>query len=130
MSNYKYKNALLVDDSDIDLLICKTILLNTRFSKYIVEKKSVGSALDYLISTIDKPEDTPDIIFLDIMMPVMDGFVFLNNFDLLPDSIKRHSRIIVLSSTESLEDLNRVNSNKYVYKFLSKPLTKIALSGL
>jgi CheY-like chemotaxis protein len=130
MDSFRYKKALLIDDNEIDNFINKKLLLKTRFALDIVEKKSAASALDFLRSVANEPENMPDIIFLDIMMPVMDGFDFLDEFDKLPASLKANCRIIMLSSTESFKDLNRANSNKYVYKFLNKPLTEMVLAAI
>lgn len=130
MSTYKYQTALLIDDNEIDNFINKKLLTKTQFSQNIKEVTSAIKALDFLKENADNPENLPDIIFLDIMMPVMDGFEFLEEYDKLPQTIKSKPRIIMLSSTESFKDLNRANSNKYVYKFLNKPLTEPALAAI
>jgi CheY-like chemotaxis protein len=130
MSTYKYQTALLIDDNEIDNFINKKLLMKTQFSENIKEVTSALKALEFLKENADSPENLPDIIFLDIMMPVMDGFEFLEEYDKLPQSIKSKPKIIMLSSTESFKDLNRANSNKYVYKFLNKPLTEPALAAI
>ena len=127
MDQFLYNTALLIDDNDIDNFVNKEILLKNSFARDVAVQKSVSSAIEYLNSTVNQPENIPDIIFLDIMMSVMDGFVFIEQFDLLPDVIRNHSKIIILSSSDNYKDLKRANSSKYVYKYLKKPLTKMMI---
>lgn len=129
-NGFKYKSVLLVDDSEIDNFVNKKLISKTQFAKETVEKLSAKSALEFLSKESANPENLPDIIFLDIMMPIMDGFAFLNEFEKLPESVHKKSKIVMLSSSESFKDLNRANSNKYVKKFLNKPLNEKALQVL
>ncbi|MDZ4840129.1 MAG: response regulator [Bacteroidota bacterium] len=130
MSSFRFENVLLIDDNEIDNFINKKLIEKAGFSKTIDECKSGSDALEYLNSKFITNEKLPDLIFLDIMMPVMDGFEFLENYDKLDYKIKSNTRIIMLSSTESFKDLNRANSSKYVYKFLNKPLTEPVLIAI
>ena len=130
MTKSKYKFTLLIDDNEIDNYINKQIIKTTNFSEEIIVHQSAQEGLEFLKSLLDKKADLPDIIFLDIMMPVMDGFEFLLEFEKLSGQIKDKCKVIMLSSSESFKDLNRANSNKFVYKFLNKPLSAAVLAAI
>jgi CheY-like chemotaxis protein len=65
----------------------------------------------------------PEIIFLDINMPVVNGFEFLDKFEKLNNTVKEHCAIIMLSSSVHIDDIKRAEADKHVRFFLSKPLT-------
>jgi CheY-like chemotaxis protein len=116
-----YKNILVVDDSEIDQLIVKKVIQIANFAQQVVVRNSGQSALEYLAVT--PPTDLPELIFLDLNMPVLDGLGFLKVFDSLPDVIKDTCQIIVLSSSTNKNDLNKVLQSKFVKKIITKPLT-------
>lgn len=121
---------MLVDDDEIDNFITKKMIDDSHFAKKLIIKLSSEEALNYLKKEQNNPEELPDLIFLDILMPVMDGFAFLEEFDKLNDIIKKKCKIILLSTSESFKDLNRANKNRYVSKFLTKPLIEAALNAI
>lgn len=75
-------------------------------------------------------EKIPDFIFLDLNMPVKDGFGFLAEFAELNENIRKKSRVVVLSSSISPDDINRASTNPFVHKYLNKPLTDKYLEAL
>lgn len=119
---------MLIDDNELDNFINKKLIENEQFAGEVTVHQSAQAALDELKSI--SPANLPDLIFLDIMMPHMDGFGFLAEFDKLDESIRNKSRIIMLSTSESFKDLNKANQSKYVYKFLNKPLTKAVMDAI
>ncbi len=129
-SNARYSVVMLVDDNELDNFINKKLLENEKFADTVLVHQSAQSALDELKKFENLPESQPNIIFLDIMMPHMDGFGFLDEFGKLSESLKKKVKIVMLSTSESFKDLNKANQSKYVYKFLNKPLNKPVLDAI
>jgi len=126
----KFTNVLLVDDNEIDNFINERIISSSGFAKNIVVRNSADSALDYLKEIASSEEKIPEIIFLDLNMPVKDGFGFLQDYAELDDKIKTKSKVIVLSSSISPEDINKASVNPFVFKYLNKPLSEKYLEAI
>jgi len=121
---------MLIDDNELDNFINKKLIESESFADKVMIHASAQSALEELKKISGNTSSLPDIIFLDIMMPHMDGFGFLEEFNKLPDAVKKHSKVVMLSTSESFKDLNKANQDKNVYKFLNKPLNKAVLDAL
>jgi CheY-like chemotaxis protein len=126
----RYTSVMLIDDNELDNFINKKLLENEQFTTNVYVHQSAQAALEDLKALAATPDKLPQVIFLDIMMPGMDGFAFLAEFDKLQNEIKGKSKIIMLSTSESFKDLNRANQSRYVYKFLNKPLNKPVLDAI
>ncbi len=120
--------TMLVDDSEIDLFIHRRFLELCHFSKELVTCKSAESALNILRD--GNGDAPPDIIFLDLNMPVVDGFSFLSQFMELPARIKNHTRIVVLTSSNSPADREQVFLYKNVIEMITKPLKQSDVDAL
>ncbi|HNS12729.1 MAG TPA: response regulator [Bacteroidia bacterium] len=126
----RYQIAMLIDDNELDNFINKKLIESESFADKVIIHASAQSALEELKKISGNTSSLPDVIFLDIMMPHMDGFGFLEEFNKLPDTVKKHSKVVMLSTSESFKDLNKANQDKNVYKFLNKPLNKAVLDAL
>ncbi len=124
---YRHKKVMVIDDSHIDRFIAERIISKSNFSERTILMSSAIEALQYLKS-VDNDEDLPQVIFLDIRMPEMDGFEFLRKYSELPDSLKRNCIIAMISSSADINDHKRAKESPYVYCFMEKPLSNEQLS--
>ncbi len=124
----KYETVMLIDDNPLDNFVNKNLVEKDQFARQVLVHERAQPALDFLNAAADA--DLPDLIFLDINMPEMDGFEFLDRFAGLENRITQKCRIIMLSTSDSFKDLNRANKNRFVRKFLNKPLTEQVLMAI
>ncbi|SEK24359.1 CheY chemotaxis protein or a CheY-like REC (receiver) domain [Maribacter orientalis] len=127
-------NFMLIDDREIDLFINQKVIeklaINANFKTYTIAKE----AIDYLssINNHSNSESTflPDIIFLDINMPIMNGFQFLNEFSAINKGKLNSIKIYLLSSTTSMNEIIKAEEHSACSGFISKPLTVHKLDKL
>jgi len=122
--------VMLVDDNDTDNFISKRIIEITKFAKRVEVKGSGKSALDYLKEFQNDPDNLPSVIFLDINMPIVDGFVFLYEFEKFSELVRSKCKVIILSSSDNKRDIDKIVNNNHVIKFITKPLTETALDEI
>lgn len=122
--------VMLVDDNDTDNFINERLIQITDFATNIEIKNSGKSALEYLEKHQNDREKIPDLIFLDINMPIVSGFSFLYEFENMPETIKNVSKVVVLTSSDDKRDIDRIVANDYVQKFITKPLSEQHLKDM
>lgn len=129
MAQIKKLNFIVIDDSKLDCFIAEKIIKNTGFSESIRSFLQAREALEYITNNpVD--EATPTIILVDIQMPIMNGFEFVEAFEKLPSSTTDNYIIYIISSSINENDLNRVHNYGSVKQFLNKPLTSNNLAAL
>lgn len=120
--------TVLIDDSDIDLFIQKRFLEVYQFSKQLTSYRSAEEALEKLNDA--RLQTAPDVIFLDLNMPNVDGFGFLEAFQALPNEVRDKSKIVVLTSSNSQEDKLQAMAYQNVVHFVTKPLKQSDIEDL
>lgn len=120
---------MVIDDSQMDRYVAQYNIKKTCFAEEIIMMESAKAALEYIRKSIAEKQNLPDFIFLDIRMPEIDGFQFLEEYSKLILS-QAKPILMMLSSSLSPEDHRRAAKNEYVEGFISKPLDKEKLQAL
>ena len=118
--------VVLIDDSDIDLFVQRRFIELSGFARRVITFRSSREALNYLSDSNLK--EHPELIFLDLNMPEIDGFSFLEQYNKLVTDAP--TRIIILTSSSSSLDRDRAATFGNVIGFLSKPLTESNLAEI
>ncbi|RKS25424.1 response regulator receiver domain-containing protein [Flavobacterium endophyticum] len=123
---------LCVDDDPITLMLYKMVIAKASFTEEIITAKNGQEALDYYNNLRAEGESqSPELIFLDLNMPVMGGWEFLDNFTKSEyQEFNAKTKVIVLSSTIDPTDIEKSKTYSIVIDFLSKPITKEMLEDL
>lgn len=128
MDNYNESLDLvmLIDDDNTTNYLNERLLKEMRVSKKIVVMKNGKEAIDYLkaAATGGNGVKSPDLIFLDIKMPVMDGFSFLEAYQKEGLDMTDQVIILMLTSSASFYDLERLRNYNKVKQHFSKALTR------
>lgn len=123
-----YKNkVMIVDDNPVDQLITEYILKFNHKKADIIVMTSASEALDYLAFNANVPQALPSLIFLDLDMPVMNGFDFLQRFKEYADEVKVGCRIVVVTASDVTGDIEKMKSDPHVIKLIAKPLHRHSL---
>lgn len=114
----------MIDDDSINNYINARLIKRIGISEELAISLNGKEALSYLKKLIAENKKCPSLILLDINMPVMDGFEFVEAFQKLNFNNKQEVVIVMLTTSENSKDIERVKENPKIADFLNKPLTE------
>lgn len=126
MEARKFNIVMLVDDNEIDNLINQKMIESAGICNIIYTQTGARSAIEFLRNIEKTPgyeSILPEVLFLDIDMPLMDGFQFLDEFERLGEATRKRIRIVMLTSSINPQDHARSLKYSSVILFLNKPLS-------
>lgn len=126
----KFKKVMIIDDNNIDIYITSRMITKNIFGKEVIECFSAEEALQYLKANENNIPELPEIILVDIYMPLMSGFEFMVEYDKLAPTLKNYCRAFILSSSIDELDMVRAENDKNVVAFQVKPITKQFLDSI
>ena len=121
---------MLVDDDETDLFVNEMIIKYSGVTDRFVLHKNGELAINYIKEHVGKPQGLPDVIFLDLNMPIMNGTAFLSHYEALPEHVTDNCKLVVLTSSNDHRDEASIKQNKHVVKYIQKPLSEEDLAVL
>src|SRR5471030_2844696 len=113
---------VIIDDTELDHFIARKMLRNANRKFRAKSFIDATEAMEHIIAgDIDK-DARIIMIFLDIYMPLMDGFKFIEEFEKLDQAIQDKYYIVALTSSRDILDVNRINSYKSFKTVITKPM--------
>ncbi|CAD5274618.1 MULTISPECIES: response regulator [unclassified Imperialibacter] len=120
----KLNNILLVDDDHATNFINKMVIQKAEVTDTLTIKLNGKEAIDYLSNGVQTDKSAPpDLIFLDINMPVMDGWTFLERYRELREDQKSKIVLVMLTTSLNPDDKSRAESESAISGFRTKPLS-------
>lgn len=126
----KLRNILLIDDSKADNFINSRIIKKADVTNNIVVTYGAREALNYLSTSVDGSFPNPEIIFLDINMPDMTGWDFLEEYRKLNENQKAGVVVCMLTTSYADDDREKALSYNILSDFSNKPLSFDKLMGI
>jgi CheY-like chemotaxis protein len=120
----------VVDDDKIFTYLLKRIIEKARVAREIIFFENGREALDYLASNKENALKLPQLILLDINMPILDGWQFLQEYGELKPNVPKPISICVMSSSTDTEDYDRAMDSGHVMDYLQKPVQTPSLVEL
>lgn len=126
----KIKKLCIIDDDPIFIYGTKRLMAEIDFYETVVVYQNGQDALDGLYGITANGESFPSVIFLDLNMPIMNGWEFLDDFVKIPNDNREKVVIYIISSSVDPRDLERIKNYKVVNNYILKPISKEDLDSV
>ena len=115
--------VMIIDDDPVSGIILEKVNAHLKLAKEIIGMYSAVDGLDYLLGLEERQQVAPDIIFLDIRMPIVNGWQFLEQYKTLQVPGLQNTTVFMLAASSDQSDINRAKKFASVEDYIVKPLT-------
>ncbi len=126
----KLKKIFVVEDDEMDRFLASKIITKAAIAEELTFFKNGRVAIDYLVQHLKDPELLPDVLFLDINMPVLNGWGFLDEFKNIDSQLSKKITIFIVSSSITLDDREMALIHQEVSAFITKPYSVAKLQEI
>jgi len=127
-----YNRVFIVDDDEVSIFLTETTLAMEEFARDYLSFMNTRDAIDALLASLNgtSPNPLPEIIFLDLNMPLMSGWEFLDALAPYEQQIIGSTRIFILTSSIDTQEAKQAEKYELITDFLEKPLSDITIQAL
>ena len=126
----RIKLTCMIDDDEIFVYAMRKLIKMKALSEELIVFDSVEKGLSYLCENQSKPDAIPDVILLDINLPVSDGWDFIHEFQQVQAKLAKQPRIYMLSSSSDSVDQQRAESYPSIQNYFTKPLSQASFDHI
>lgn len=117
----KIKNTLIIDDDQVLITLIRLLVKKNEHFESCKDFQNGKKALDYIQNILDQEQELPDLILLDLNMPIMDGWEFLDHLSALP--LQKEIPVYIVTSSIDPNDIEKSKSYKMIKGYMMKPVT-------
>ncbi|ARS35578.1 response regulator [Pontibacter actiniarum] len=127
-----YKKVFIVDDDEVSVFLAEAMLAADNFAQEYFSFLQPADALELLLQPLrqGEPGELPNVLFLDLNMPFMSGWDFLDALTPYEGQLQEHCRIYILTSSVDADEMKRAQSYPFLAGFLHKPLEEAIIKKL
>lgn len=127
--NKKY-NFCIVDDDDIYQFTIKKTIKHFDLAENIVSFNDGEEALNFILENLNEDKELPDVILLDINMPIMDGFQFMEEYTKIKPKLGKSITIYMVSSSIDDADIEKTKRISEISEYIVKPIQETQLKSI